>query len=354
MNRVKPIILVVLFLGICQFNLFSLITSRVEGTVVDKDTGAPIEGVKVVLRLRSGKLGDLVGETMTNKKGYFKFDDIRGNYEYYLLCFKKGYIPFLPEYYRQWIKDEYFEEIYRVFKLDEGQIKHIKIKMEKGGILKARFYKKEASGVSIYKNISFSLERKREPNEVFFIDLDTFFVLSVEIDNIGDIAPTVFIHPNKTGEFEIKGFTVEVTQPGEYVVYGLEPLYDYNITFSEDGYRIPVIRDISIEKNEVTNIEYTVDLTNKTGIQGGITISGIPPRDGSIALDSLDPDTPDLYWSCRSELDKDGKYSCLGLLPGKYKMEIYVIAQSPPDHDIRKDIIVEIEEGKTKILNLNY
>jgi hypothetical protein len=325
MDSIKKIcylVLIFLFLIVgSDFHIFALITSRVEGIVTDIDTGLAIADVEVHLVLDYG-IEPRKWRTKTDRNGYFKFDHQIYADGYYIQCYKKGYIPFLPEYYRS-VKDELFAKIFRVFDLKEGQIKHIRIKLERGGTLKGVLYKKELSGVTIFKNVSMFLGRKKDADEYVFPG-----------------------HVKELGNIEVK-----TNEKGEFEMTGLEPSDEYFIEFLEIGYRYPTFRNIKIRKNEVTNIDFTVDFTDQTGIKGVIKINGEIPQIGSVYLKIITNNNSDLLWSCRSYINDIGEYSCFGLLPGKYEMDINLYYS---EGKVTKRLIVEIEQGKTKTLDLNY
>jgi hypothetical protein len=216
-----------------------------------------------------------------------------------------------------------FAKIFRVFDLKEGQIKHIRIKLEKGGTLKGVLYKKELSGVSIFKNKSMFLGRKKDADEYVFPE-----------------------HVKELGNIEVK-----TNEKGEFEMTGLEPSDDYFIEFLEIGYRYPTFRNIKIRKNEVTNIDFTVDFTDQTGIKGVIKINGEIPEIGSVNMTFLNPKNSDSMWICMSGIDENGGYSCLGLLSGKYEMKINFYYSGGR---MTKKLIVEIEKDQTKTMNFNF
>ncbi|MCP4157331.1 MAG: hypothetical protein GY757_57000, partial [bacterium] len=49
MKQVKFLVFLIVSIALLQVNLSALISSRVEGKVIDKSTGLPIEGADVVL-----------------------------------------------------------------------------------------------------------------------------------------------------------------------------------------------------------------------------------------------------------------------------------------------------------------
>jgi hypothetical protein len=119
-----------------------------------------------------------------------------------------------------------------------------------------------------------------------------------------------------------------------------------------ENYVFEIVENVRIRKNESEVIEITIDLTNKTGIEGVITIGGKPAEGGSVRLLKDAPKSQITHKDGGgSLLGENGRYSCQGLNPGIY--HIY-ISTNVGDVEYEKDIIVEIKEGVTKILNIDF
>ncbi len=337
--KLKAILLAVIAVFILQGELFPRITCRIEGTVEDKDTKEPIAGA-VVRMFSTEKPRVVQQEVRTDRNGCFIFKDsyiIPG--EYFLQCYKKDYVPFLPDYYRKCLLDDSLKELFKVFTIKEGEIKHIRLKLEKGGTLKGVFLKKTGEGTSNFKNLVFHLEKRGFSQE--------------EISKISacDIHMTALTSsPETAGEGYVDGFFVHITAGGEFTIHGLEPGNDYYFLVKADGYRRKVFSGISIEKGKEETIQPVIDLTDPTGIQGVIQVGGKPPDSGTVYLY---PRAENMYQkSCKSILDNQGRYSCLCLDPGRYKLKLYVYWND--GELIKKSIILDIEAGKTKILDFNF
>lgn len=170
----KKLCLTVLILSIFVFitwnsSVFARISSRIKGIVTDKDTGDPIPKAWVLLyRVDKG----IVKSTQTDDKGYFRFGrpPVFAGKEYFMRCTAPGYAQYIPEYYAEYVKPEYFDEIFRPFRIEEGQIKHIRINLEKGGSLKGVLFKKDSTGISPFKGVTVFLRKKKKPNEYFLKD----------------------------------------------------------------------------------------------------------------------------------------------------------------------------------------
>ena len=92
--RIKVIILFFLVIGFCQFRVFPEISSRIEGEIVDKDTGLPIKGAWVNLFDCNNPIFknfcDSYMEQETDSKGVFKFDKI-GAGQYFLVVVHRSF-----------------------------------------------------------------------------------------------------------------------------------------------------------------------------------------------------------------------------------------------------------------------
>ena len=132
----------------------------------------------------------------------------------------------------------------------------------------------------------------------------------------------------------------------------MEPSDEYFIEFLQFGYRYPTFRNIKIRKNEVTNIDFTVDFTDQTGIKGVIKINGEIIEIGNVTMTFLNNGNSYSMWSCLSGIDENGEYSCLGLQPGMYRMEILLYYSE--NKRITKELIVEIKKDQMKTMNFNF
>ncbi len=109
---------------------------------------------------------------------------------------------------------------------------------------------------------------------------------------------------------------------------------------------------IGVEKNKEKTVHHVVDLTAPTSIQGVIQVEGKTPDSGTVYLYPRDMLKYKLFKSCESELDTQGRYSCLCLPPGRYDLELYAVTDK--GEILEKRIVVDIEAGKAKILNFNF
>ena len=299
MRRIKLFVLVVFVLSLFQLSLYSLITSRVEGVVIDKDTGQPIEGAKVYLfelDIFDNNSAEYESFDMleTNKKGYFKFNNVKKG-TYFLSIFKQGYAAFGPLYAHGYDALELIgeptwqqkngSEIER-FYLKEGQIKHFKINLEKEAILKIKVLKKLPNGIEPYSEkyegyVRLSLKHRGFINE---IKAET-----------GSEFQSIFF---KKGLVDIK----------------IKP----------EGYKTKTYKDVLLDSGETKTIEYVADFTAGQVLHGVIKYADTkePIYLASIAFVKIDEPGKDFevmnLWT-----DENGEFWIGGFEPGTFKLYIH-------------------------------
>ncbi len=323
MKKTICVILFGLIFTLFSHLLFPLIEGRIEGIVKDKDTGNIISGAQVELfqwfSIRGNYTSELRGTTSTDEKGFFSLNVSRPC-QYYLRINKEGYIPFLPNYYYGNLKEELFEKRAKIFRLEEGQIKFIQFDLEKGGAISGTLQGRSESGiVSVNSEI---LLYKMSLDENFFEKEFFYYIDKSRLKN------------------------------GKFLFDGLEPAEDYTlIIYFGNGYPRKVFEKISIKKGVVYNFDQIFDLTDITGIHGTITINGIPPLNGIITMEKEE----DNIFSniCRYSLnEKDGNYSCKGLSPGKYLLEVSV--QGQDGIQLEKTVTIEIKQEVNILLDFPF
>jgi 5-hydroxyisourate hydrolase-like protein (transthyretin family) len=173
--KIKTVLLIFLLLCLFRVNLISLITSRIEGTVLDSDTGLPIAGAKVALFKYGILLEDLCNQISSNRsdmEGYFKFDNIKMG-EYSLLIFKEGYAPTVPihvlkEYLSADLGPHFKAGELTPFYLKEGEVKHFKINLKKEAVLNVGIYKKTPTENGILNEDATIIILDKESNSEIF------------------------------------------------------------------------------------------------------------------------------------------------------------------------------------------
>ncbi len=295
MKGIKLFILVVFVLSLFQFNLYSLITSRVEGTVVDKDTGQPIKGACVYLfecdfynNTVDYSAFDIVE---TDTKGYFKIDDVKKGI-YFLSIFKEGYSTFGPIY-------AYNKETLQIigeggnstdtFKIErisvkEGEIKHFKIKLEKEAKLIIKVLGKIPRGMERYNElVRFKI---KHPG---FIDV-------------------IKEHYIDGGEFETYLFKKGVV----------------DIEIKPEGYKTKTYKDVLLESGETKTIEYVADFTTGQVLHGVIKYADTkePLYMADVTFVKIDEPGKDFevmnLWT-----DKNGEFWIGGFEPGTFELSVY-------------------------------
>jgi len=322
MKRVTLLLVFLLVWGSCQVNLVPLISSRVDGTVLDKETRQPIAGVKVKLVTGPRTMfEELSEETVTDRKGYFKFDlSFKLPITAYLQCEKEGYIPLIPEYYLMHAKEELFDKVVNLFEIHQGKIKRSIITLEKGGTLKGKVFKRDSNGISPYAYFGGSLLRSTNPDVNLIIENKNYYV--------------AYFSTNANGEFEIKG---------------IEPYGDYYIQFFPKGYPSEVVRNISINRNDNPVFECTIDLTDQTGIKGTVFLGQKPVDWARVMIRMSNKTNLDDKDGAFDDADKNGNYSCLGINPGRYTV---IVQTSYEENKYENKFIVDILQGVTKIMNI--
>jgi hypothetical protein len=263
MKHFKLILGVIIVLSFLQTNVFALITSRVTGTIIDKETGSKISGADVVLLSGEySKDGDIdfviLAEKKSSSRGFFKFDqlgqeDMDVSSYYFLAVFKKGYANYGPfgesfvdniwydkeclfddlEYYgvKEGLIDESDVNIEEIdfFKLKQGEIKHFIISLEKEAVLDFKMFRKTPQGTIL---------------------LD---------DKIKRAVAQINIYHNKY----LEGFKY-------FSSFRLGGLKDGIVAIEclPKGYPRQVFKNIKLEKGKTTSVDLVLDFTTGQALHG--------------------------------------------------------------------------------------
>ncbi len=295
MRGIKFLILVVIILSLFQFNLYSLITSRVEGTVIDKDTGQPIKGAYVYLfelDIFDNNSAEYESFDMleTDKKGYFKFNNVKKG-TYFLSIFKQGYAAFGPLYAHGYDALELIgeptwqqkngSEIER-FYLKEGQIKHFKINLEKEAVLKIKVLRKLPNGIEPYSekyDVRLSLKHRGFINE---IKAET-----------GSEFQTIFF---KKGLVDIK--------------------------IKLEGYKTKTYKDVLLESGKTKAIEYVADFTTGQVLHGIVRYADTKEPIYLASIGFVKIDEPGKNFHASLYANKNGEFWIGGFEPGNFYLRI--------------------------------
>lgn len=305
--RMKIFLLGILMLCILQSNLCPLITSRIKGVVKDAETGEAIENVKVYLFIyREGSYARQPHyETVTDKNGKFVFDQLKNN-RYFVMCEHEDYLLSIPER-KLTFRD--LSSIVDLFDLHQGQIKHLEIRLIKGGKIKGRVLLKDENGVSGAEFVSIFLENK-------------------QVRNKRDLLIPQF------------------DSNGSFLIGSLIPDNNYRIRIVTPGF--PEFEtDLSVKKGETTYIEHTFDATDNTGVFGTVTFNGKPHDDCGVRLYHLSAEKT----IARTDTDDNGKYVIKNVPVGDY----CVIFSYTDENKIfqQKEINIEIKKSEMKHIDID-
>jgi uncharacterized surface anchored protein len=307
--RMKILILGILVLCMSQSNLCPLITSRIEGVVKDAETGEVIGNVKVFLFIYYKGSYDRKPhyETVTDKNGRFVFDQLKNN-RYFLMCEHEDYLLSIPEKKLSMIN---LPSIIDMFDLQQGQIKHLEIQLQKGGKIKGRVLIKDENGVSGVKNVSINLENKQVRNQRY--------PLNPAADSNGN-----------------------------FLIGSLIPDDNYRIEISiHEGFP-DFETDLSVKKGETTYIEHIFDATDNTGVFGTVILDGKPHDDCGVRLYSLSVEKT----IAEIDTDDNGKYVMKNIPVGKYFIKFSYLDENK--NFIQKEIEIEIKKGEMKQINMDF
>ncbi len=313
MKKNSILILLVVFIGFFQSNLFSIILSRVEGVVFDQETNQPIKDVSVSIWVYNKSDSFLSRKITTDVNGKFILNDIPTG-EYFIMCEKGDYQTFSPFYYLY--ENDPIKNL-NVFYLEEGKIKHFDIKMARGGKLKVNVFKKNINGISPFEGVRCFLLKKRKNCE----------------------------------DFQIKQFTISAfitDNKGTFLIDGLAPGDDYIVSIKPTEKNIGLLfheKQIEIIKSETTEITKMFDFTDNTGVTGKISFSSGFFDRAIVFLVNINDNS--LYSDL--SVDNTGVYSFLNVNPGSYKLVFYILTNQ--EQSLKKETVISIEENKQKVIN---
>jgi len=274
----------------------------------------------------------------TDSKGYFIFDDLLES-EYFLVVLKDGYAAVGPFFYK---KPGYFEEnngrslasqIER-FYLEEGQIKHLKIKMEKEAILKVRVLRKTFSGV--------------EPIDAFKVKIlhPGFAEKFEELIDLDQPIITDTAILEKLNKYYKKKYTP--TEDGFQTLYFKKGLV--SLTIEPNGYPPKTFENIQLEKGKTELFEYIVDFTKPPVVYGTIINKETGKPFHVVYIDLEKQDEPNRYFSMEY-YSHDGKYWLGGMEPGKYELSFSSYAGNK---DFEYEVFLNITSTSMIEINKNF
>jgi len=304
------VILFLLILAIGTTSLFipkdlnATIYGTIEGRVIAEDTGEGLKGVEVYLT--EAKYGAQCGRAVTDENGYFKIGMVKEGLYKLEFVPKPSYISgTIPEPSPPPLVVHKFQKIPKnIITMEKGNILYFEKILRLGGSISGTVYKKE-----------------NEINPLAGAD-----VLARSKENVS------------------KG--KETDSEGRYKIEALEPHRDYMVSFSFSGYSVKHIDGVRVEAGEETSgIDFTIDFTDRTGIEGIVTSSadGKPIRHVHILV------TKENFLIAHVYTNEYGKYSLSAMEPGFYRMRAS-IASYEPKPSIKEHIYVE----KGKVTTVNF
>lgn len=338
--RLKIFLMLLLIIGLCQVNLFSLITSRIEGTVLDEETGLPIEGAEVYLvhdedieweMIREKEFQPYQWEQKTGKNGYFKYDNLIHSV-YFIWIYKEGYAtvgPFQKELVDQAkaVDREDIRTIHGIkpgtpglIYLNEGEIKHYKIKLAREAVVEIHYIMKTTKGEG---------------------PLPPMFYSSIKGDKIALSNMSALLHSNDP---DIPVIYPSKKDVGLVQFNNLEGGGFAKVEVMAKGYPHKTY-EIQLENGKTSIINHILDYSVGPVIYGVIK--------DKITGEFMDFDMVALTDSANKEIltatNDKGEYWLGGFQPGNVTVEIYI-----PFKRIEDSINLNIAQNEIRQLNLEY
>ena len=315
----------ILILFLFQPNLFPLITSRIEGKVVDDETGEPVVGAEVFLAhdRRKVNLTKEIGNRIipyewikkTDRNGYFRYDDLIKS-EYFLCIEKEGYTtvgPFrkelegrsdLPIWERRSIRD--IEPGTKgIIYLKEGEIKYFEIKLARESTLEIRYILKTHKGVGLLPALRTSAKKSKRPSFPFNIGADLYSEDLEQNVSYRSLMACLGMSPTskEAGLARFENLPGGITGRVEVRAMGY-PGKTY---------------EFQLEKGKTTIIEHILDYT-----KGPVIYGVIKKKNTGEVFDNLPIYLYDSHNNkIRTETDYKGEYWLGGFMHGNIKMSIY-------------------------------
>jgi len=305
-----------------SLNLSAKSKTALEGQVTDHSTGAPIQDAVVTLNFPDYSSLN----TNTNKKGKYKFSDLPenpGDQKFYLQCRASGYVPLIPNYYHQAVKEQYKNDLLGIFTLTAGESKTRDLTLKPECRLNGKISRTDASGTGPFVAVNVTLYRK--PLGEFFDTQQSYQISSAGADDKGEFHFGL-LEPSGAGQGE------------------------YHIRLAMSGYSIPIIRNFQVVMGQENNVTQTVDLSAANCLSGKITVTGSTLKNGSVSITPATPDSDGNTPSVECEFGADGAYFFNGLESGSYNL--FIEAYCTDDTELNKKLTVEVVKDKTVTLDI--
>ena len=318
---------IILFAAILQLDLGARVTSKIEGRVWDDETWEKLADVTVNLYYFTDWGRPIVTKiATTDERGKFIFNNLRLTKGYYFLQFQKvGYVDFPNGYLFNFLKK--YQKYIELIKLKEGERRFVHARLKRGGTVKGTVYLKTLSGVNPIQN--------EDVQEHPRVDIDVN--RKVKADEKDVFSSTWITY----SEHLIK-------EDGTYFLNGLDPQNEYEIVFSYDGFFKHTV-ELEVSNPENFEINPIFDDTDKTGISVKVFVNNEVYYTDIHLRDILDTE----YLSNFSLVND--RYIIKNAKPGCYYLSIFIPSiQTGTSSYISRMIPIEIVEGETTILDLNY
>jgi hypothetical protein len=318
--------LFILFISSMNSNIFPLVTSRIEGRVVEEDTGVPIEDALIYLIHNQKSYYSPTGfkfdvnkewEKRTDKNGSYRFDNLLKG-EYFICIYKEGYANIGPIRIQELTDFNPLRQKYpdasdlkpdtegRII-LEEGEVKHLKIEMPKEAIVEIKFTRKTSTGV----------EPLTDPPADFGAKL---YLSGTDKEGL---APTI----KETGRILFKN------------LFGGKKA---KLEFWESGSLSKKSQDIQLEKGKTVLIENVTDFTSGTVLHGFIKDKNFTDSYNSVFI--IDQHSLS-FWAFT---DKNGEYWIKGFSPGEIK--VFIRTQS----DIKEEFSITTKANQVNEFSKEY
>ncbi len=318
MKKINFVLCIVLILNV---TLFPKISSKVEGTIVDELSNVPISNVEVTLIQFSSKSNNKIWEhkTISDINGRFVFDSEKidlltsSNFINLIQCTHEEYVNLYFGILEKLTFNDR-ENLINSFILKEGEIKHLKIKLTKGGRVEGILKYNDGTDIKPLANHIFSLNRNVNGHAIKYAEIKTD-------DN------------------------------GNYYKSAIPTGDEYYLSLFLNGYTMKKSSQFSMLSGGVKRVDHIIDLSNKTGIRGNITIAGNVPNNGiNVTLSKIDniDECDNCFCNFHSKLSE---YYCYNLQPGEYKISVSAINEL---EIYKRNFTFEIKPNQTIEYNIDF
>jgi len=253
----------------------TIIYGTISGYIVAEDTGEGLENVEVLLYIidKNGSR-QLINQKKTDKNGKVNFTLVKGEYILFFVTeMRSGYYADIP-----W--EEVSTPGEKVITLEKGKHVEVKRKALVGGTALIKINKRDGT--------KFIAPPDKELNFL----------------TVGEV-------------WGFMSYPDETDEEGVFIAKGIPPDV-YRFEVSIEGHTTRKIENIKIEKGKTTEIEFIIDFSDPTGIEGKVisSIDGGPITGAHIAIYTNEEGISHF----RMAPDEAGYFSIVGLAQGKYRI----------------------------------